>query len=141
MNRRLLWALVPLALGMASPALAQAGPGARAMGDMFAGMSAEGRQIMTQAMMSARDPAVRDQLRAAHEQVLGLLSQPSVDRGALEKAMQAEDRIMIDQIQKQSESMLKAFMLLNAADRKAWVANDRAMRARMQTRRSGAAMP
>jgi hypothetical protein len=45
---------------------------------------------------------------------------------------------MIDQINRQSDSMLKGFMLLSAADRQAWVANERAMRAKMQGRRTGA---
>jgi hypothetical protein len=129
---------------LAGPALAQGamgGPGGRMSSDMFNGMSAEGRQIMSQAMMAGRDGTARDQLKAAHDQVMTLLSQPTVDRAALQKAMAAEDKIMIDQINRQSDSMLKGFMLLSAADRQAWVANERAMRARMQGRRKGDGQP
>lgn len=128
--KRLLNVTAMAALLMVAPAaLAQGGPrGQRAMSDMYAGMSPGGRQIMTEAMMQGSDPTARNRLDAAHEQLLRILERDPLDRAALADAMKGQAKIIEEAEEKRREAMLRGFSLLSAADRRAWVANDRARR-------------
>lgn len=148
MNPKLMAAA--LAVLIAGPALAQAAPpppaGARTDAPrdkdfrrhhgerMFPGVSAEGRQTLLTAFRDPGDKASRDQIRAARDRVAALLSADELDTGALRKAMDSE-RALIDAQQKaRQERMITAYQKLSPADRKAFVADARAGRDRMEKR-------
>lgn len=121
--------MVAALVSLAPAAVAQGGPkGGRAQADMYAGMSPGGRQIMSEAALQGRDPTARDRWQAAHERMLSILDTDPLDRDALADAMKEQGKIMDQAEERRREAMLKGFSLLSAADRKAWVANDRARR-------------
>ncbi|WP_448580363.1 hypothetical protein [Thermaurantiacus sp.] len=129
MKRMMRVAVAAALCALAPAALAQGGTRAmRAQSDIYAGMSAEGRKIMSEAMLQGSDANVRDQWLAAHERMLAILERDPLDRDALAAAMREQGR-MLDEVEaKRREAMLRGFSLLSAADRKAWAANDRARR-------------
>ncbi len=121
--------MVAALASLAPAALAQGGPrGGRAQADMYAGMTPGGRQIMSEAALQGRDPTARERWQAAHERVLSILDQDTLDRNALAEAMKEQAKIMDQAEERRREAMLKGFSLLSTADRKAWVANERARR-------------
>ena len=122
-------AMAAALMSLAPQALAQGGQGARrAQADLYAGMSPQGRQIMSEAMLQGSDAGARDQWMAAHERMLATLEREPLDRDALADAMKAQGRILDEAEARRRDAMLRGFSLLSAADRKAWAANDRARR-------------
>ncbi len=113
-------------LVMAAPVWAQGGR----VTDAFAGMSPEGRRVMSAAFLDTRSEPSREAASAARERVLALLEADTLDQRALGEAMRAEDDILITQLNQRRQRMMQAFSQLSAADRKAWV---RAVRAQRDT--------
>lgn len=146
-NPRLM--VAALLIGAASPALAQAAPppppignGGRSMmagpmggGRAFPSMSEAGRETMRTAMRGGDDRREdRDAIRAARERMLTILEADRLDTGALKRAMEDERRIAENSHQRRQAAMMQAFQQLSAADRKAFVADSRAMKDRMESR-------
>lgn len=127
------WRLPAMALLLlAGPALAQ---GARApVSDAFAGMSPEGRRIMSAAVLGTRSETTRQAVQAARERVLQILEADTLDQRALGEAMRTEDDLLLTELNQRRQRMLAAFAQLSAADRKAYVA---AIRAQQGQRRAG----
>jgi uncharacterized membrane protein len=131
-----------LALGLAlvaSPALAQSAPAdggfkMRHQGRMFSQMSPEGQEIMRNAMRGLADPDARGEVRAARDRVSQILAADRLDRAALERAMDEERRLVDAQHQRRQDAMVNAFTQLSAADRKAFVAEARSGRDRVEQR-------
>ncbi|MFQ3595403.1 MAG: hypothetical protein SNJ63_04770 [Sphingomonadaceae bacterium] len=138
-----LWLAGALALGLvAAPATAQGARMGRPAADAFAGMSAEGRRIMTAALLETRSDPLRPAAREAQERVLRVLEGDPLDRRALAEAMKAEDDLIMAELNERRERMLAAYAQLSAADRKAYVKLSREQRAQMQPRgRAGVARP
>ncbi|WP_448582392.1 hypothetical protein [Thermaurantiacus sp.] len=111
---------------LAGPALAQAGR--TTVADAFAGMSPEGRRIMSAAILGTRSEATREAMRAARERVLQLLEADTLDQRALGEAMRAEDDLLLTELNQRRQRMAAAYAQLSAADRKAYVAAIRAQR-------------
>jgi Spy/CpxP family protein refolding chaperone len=122
--------------GQKGPHGMQRGPhgGAR----MFPSMSEAGRKAMHEAMMAGgnrRDD--RQKVAAAREKMLAALEAERFDAGAVKRAMD-EERALSDATREQRQTaMLAAFQKLSAEDRKAFVTDSRAMKARMQGRMEG----
>ena len=147
----LLAGAAPLLAQAASPPDAPAGapgqPGAgkwggphgdRRGGGMFAGMSDAGQAIMRDAMKAGGDPRTEhDDVKAARERMLTLLDADTLDTSALKRAMDDERRAAQAGHDRRQAAMLAGFTKLSTADRKAFVANARAMKARMEARVGG----
>jgi len=105
---------------------------------MFPSMSEAGRKTMHEAMMAGgnrRDD--RQKVAAAREKMLAALEAERFDAGAVKRAMD-EERALSDATREQRQTaMLAAFQKLSAEDRKAFVTDSRAMKARMQGRMEG----
>lgn len=141
-------AAVALLLAGTVPALAQDGGGMRGpRAEMFAAMSETGRATMLAAMrgMDMKTSAV--EVKAARDRMLAVLDAERLDPAALRHAMEDEQRAVNAQRDKRQTAMLTAFQQLSLADRRAFVADARQLRervenrnARMQQRRIGAAI-
>ncbi|WP_194744769.1 periplasmic heavy metal sensor [Thermaurantiacus tibetensis] len=131
--------LLAVALALAAGAGPAEAQGRRGMqgSDMFAGMSPEGRRVMSAALLDSRSDPLRAQVEAAHEATLRLLEADPLDREALARAMQEEDALLARQLEARRERLLEAFAKLSAADRRAWAAGNRARRAEMPGRGLG----
>ncbi len=105
---------------------------------MFPSMSEAGRAIMREAMMAGgnrRDD--RQKVGAAREKMLAALEAERFDAGAVKRAME-EERTLADATRQQRQAaMLAAFQKLSPEDRKAFVTDSRAMKARMKGRMEG----
>ncbi|WP_310475017.1 periplasmic heavy metal sensor [Sandarakinorhabdus sp.] len=156
MTRKLLLAALIAAPLIAAPAFAQtappappaahhagphhgAGPRMGQMGGrMFPTMSEAGRKTMHDAMMaggSRRED--RQKVEAARDKMLAALEAERFDAGAVKRAME-EERSLADATRQQRQTaMLAAFQKLSPEDRKAFVTDSRAMKARMQGRMEG----
>lgn len=137
-------------LGTALPAAAQMppppgemmpggpdGPGRppmRGMKQMFASMSPAGRATMMASMKSADPKMSHMATQAARDRMLAVLDADRLDPVALKRAMDDERETSNGAKIKQQAAMLGAFEQLSLADRRAFVADARAMRARMASR-------
>ncbi len=149
--KRVLAAL--LVLGLTVPAMAQmppppgdampdgpGGPGGRSMRgphgmqQMFASMSPAGRTTMMAAFKNADPRMAHEATKAARDQMLAVLDADRLDPVALKRAMDDEREAASAAKLKQQGAMLVAFQQLSLADRRAFVADARAMRARMDSR-------
>lgn len=123
------------------PAGSHAGMAAQHYGQraaMFPSMTDAGRQIMQAAMAAGGNRrADRQQMEAVREQMLTLLSADRIDLAAV-KRVTDEERALAEASRKQRQAaMLAAVQKLSLEDRKAFVADSRAMKARMQSRMDG----
>ncbi|GGE12071.1 hypothetical protein GCM10011529_18010 [Polymorphobacter glacialis] len=159
MTLKLRGAAVLLMLGTAAPVLAQvavpaapaapaagvhAGPDGHGMrGGMrgmrghkrFASMSEAGRIVMREAMQAGGERAAdREAIKAARDRMLTLLEADRLDTGALKRAMDEERKVASAGRERHQASMLAGFTKLSVADRKAFVADSRAMKTRMEGR-------
>ena len=126
---------VGLVLAAAAPALAQApddATGRRAA--MVAGMSEPGQQIMLSAMGGREGKAERMRVQAARDHMLDILDDDRLDVPALRRAMEDERTAVSAQQARRHAAMLGAFQQLSVADRKAFVAGTRTVRARFEQR-------
>lgn len=136
----------------AAPALAQPAPpppqaqadeqyGGRGHGRgerMFPSMSEAGRAIMRDAMMAGGDRrADRSRVEAAREKMLAALDAERFDAAAVKRAMDEERALAQTTKLERQAAMLAAFGKLSTADRKAFVADSRALQNRMQLRMQG----
>ncbi|KAB7646358.1 periplasmic heavy metal sensor [Polymorphobacter fuscus] len=109
--------------------------GDRRPGGMFAGLSEAGRATMRDAMKAGGDPrSDRDAVKAARDRMLTVLDADRLDAGALKRAMDDERQAAQVGHDKRQAAMLAGFTKLSTADRKAFVANARAMKDRMEAR-------
>ncbi|MFZ4689101.1 MAG: periplasmic heavy metal sensor [Polymorphobacter sp.] len=124
--------------------------GMRGHGGMnpYASMSEAGRATMRDAMRAGGDrKAEREQVKAARDRMLVLLDAERLDSSALKRAMDDERNAANASRERHQAAMLAAFGKLSVADRKAFVADSRAMKARMEQRvqqwrgKRGAGMP
>jgi Spy/CpxP family protein refolding chaperone len=132
---------LPVAAQSTPPAPAAAaaprGPGGPRDGyrpQMFKSMTPAGQQIMRDAMMPGDPKADRAGIDAARDQVMTLLDADKLDSAALKRAMDAERAAADAMHTKRQAAMLAAFQKLSVADRKAFVADARKMRDRMESR-------
>ena len=140
-----------LMLSAAAPVLAQAAapvapvaPAGRMMrgghGGMmhdraFPSMSEAGRATMREAMAAGGDrKAEREAVKAARDRMLAILDAERLDSAALKRAMEEERNAANASRERHQTAMLAAFSKLSLADRKAFVADSRAMKARIETR-------
>ncbi len=123
-----------------APAMAASHHGGRGMHGrgMFASMSEAGRKTMMEAMRGGGDRrAEREQVKAARDRMLTLLEAERLDTGALKRALDDERNAANASRERHQAAMLAAFGKLSLADRKAFVADTRAMKTRMETRMRG----
>ncbi len=142
------------ALLLASPALAQMPPpppaappaaadqrghGGNWMAKrMFPSMSEAGRAVIREAMMAGDDrKANRQKVEAAREKLLAALAADRLDIAAVKRAMDEERAVAETSRNAKQAAMLAAFQKLSAEDRKAFAADSRAMKARMEQRMAG----
>jgi hypothetical protein len=122
----------------------EGGERGRPHGPVFGSMSDAGRRIITGAMYWMPGPPGsppvrnregdrdRDQVHAARDRILTLLSATRLDTVALRRAMDVE-RESANQIKlRHQAAMLAAFQRLSLADRRAFVTDARSMRERME---------
>ncbi len=105
---------------------------------MFPSMSEAGRKTMHDAMMasgSRRD--VREKMAVIREKMLTALEAERFDAAAVKRAMDEERALAEATRQQRQAAMLAAFGKLSTEDRKAFVADSRAMKQRMQQRMAG----
>jgi len=115
-----------------------AGPhGSRMGGRMFASLSEAGRATMMEAMKASDFRGERTQVRAARDKMLTVLEADKLDMAALKKAMEEERSISAASHERRQAAMLTGFSKLSAEDRKAFVADARQMREKMQERMRG----
>lgn len=117
------------------------GPGHEGMGregigrGMFASLSEAGRATMREAFRGGGDRrAEHDAVKAARDHMLDLLDNERLDTAALKRAMDDERNAANAGRERQQAAMLAAFTKLSLADRKAFVADARAMKDRMEQR-------
>jgi len=133
---------IALASLLAGPTLAQAPPppphaGMERHGRMFGSVSPEGRQILTQAMREQADQAERQKLKATRDRIGTILEAEKLDSAALKRAMDEERALVSAQHARRQTAMLAAFQKLTPADRKAFVADARRGRDRVERRMGG----
>lgn len=130
----------PLAAQVAPPA-PPAAPGVEAprvkvmrmhRGQMFPNVSPEGRAILRETMR--RDPAEREQLRAARDRINGLVAADRLDVAALRRAMEEERRLVDANHARRQAGMLAAIQKLSPADRKAFAEDAQRGRADVEAR-------
>lgn len=88
--------------------------------DRFAGMSAEGRATLREAMRPRQSPEDRAAIRAARQRVLTLIAADRLDVAAVRRAQAAERAVAVKQHERQQDAMLAAYQKLSVADRKAF---------------------
>jgi Spy/CpxP family protein refolding chaperone len=141
--------LILAATLLAAPAAAQSAPPAQpsaaataaepqvrhmqmGRGMMFPSVSPEGRAILRETMRG--DPADRQAIRAARDRINGLVGAERLDTVALKREMDAERRLVDSHHAKRQASMLAAIQKLSPADRKAFAADARRGRDRVEMR-------
>jgi Spy/CpxP family protein refolding chaperone len=120
------------------PGAAQ-GPGRGHHRGMFDTLSPAGKATMREAMkgdMAARK-AEREAVKAARDRMLAILDAEKLDMAALKKAMADERAAANASRERMQASMAAGFAKLSLADRRAFVAEAKAMRARMEERMKG----
>jgi hypothetical protein len=110
----------------AGPAVAQGASAERTVSDVFAGVSPEGRRILTEALRDNRGPTEREAATRARKDLLDALAREPFDRAAVEAAMLAEERLLDQQREVRRRLVLDAYARLTPADRRAFVAATRA---------------
>ena len=136
-------ALVVFALGATAPALS--GPGDDGDGPsrmhaerkrdmMFEGVSEAGRTHLRAAMMDARSPQNRAEIRAARLKILALVDKDRLDIPAIQRAQAEERAVVVRHARARQDAMLAAIRKLSPADRKAFAMNVRKMDGRMEER-------
>lgn len=104
-------------------------------GGMFAGMSEAGRTTVREAMRAGGGSrADRDAVKVARDRMLVLLDAEPLDMAALKRTMEDESRAAQASHDRRQAAMLAGMTKLSVADRKVFVANMRAMKARMEAR-------
>ena len=129
--------LIAALLAATSPVLAQAADGGFQGGRgaaMWAGMSDAGQQAMRSAMRGLDARTDRMAVREARDRMLAILDADRLDVAALRRAMEEERSAVTAQQARRQTAMLGAFQQLSAADRKAFVAGARVVRARVEQR-------
>ena len=148
-------ALAALAFGFTAPALAQSAPpappapsmqeyggkhggyhGFGGLRAMMRNLSPEGRETLSQAMRSVRQDGTREQIEAARARMLDLLAAERLDVAAIQRVMLEERNLAAGKQQRMQAAMLGAYQRLSLADRRAFVASAREVRARVEERRS-----
>lgn len=122
-------------LAPGSPATAPHLPGAH--NPMFAGMSEAGRAAMLAAMRGVNMRVGKAEVAAARDRMLAVLDAERLDSVALKRAMDDERAaVALQQAQqaKRQAAMLAGFEQLSLADRRAFVADARALRDRVEAR-------
>ncbi len=109
-------------------------PPMHGMKAMFASMSPAGRATMMASMKSADMRAGHMATQAARDRMFAVLDADRLDPVALKRAMDDERESANASKIKQQTALLTAFQQLSVADRRAFVADARAMRARMESR-------
>ena len=128
----------PMGGQMAPGGMRHGGPGGWGDRAAFASMSEAGRKTMMDAMQAGGDrKAERDTVRAARDKMLAILDADRLDSAALKRAMDDERNAANASRERHQTAMLGAFAKLSVADRKAFVADSRAMKARMEERMQG----
>jgi uncharacterized membrane protein len=120
------------------PGAAQ-GPGRGHHRGMFATLSPAGKATMREAMkgdMAARR-GDREAVKAARDRMLAVLDAERLDVAALKKAMADERAAANASRERMQAAMAAGFAKLSLADRRAFVAEAKAMRARMDERMKG----
>ena len=111
------------------------GGGDHGPGRAFASLSPEGRTIMREAMRGGSDRRNdHEAVMAARDRMLTVLNADKLDTSALKRAMDDERNVVNASRDRTQASMLAGFARLSVADRKAFVADARALRQRMQDR-------
>lgn len=111
------------------------GPGRMHGGRMFASMSEAGRKTMMDAMGPRENrKAEHEQVRAARDRMLAVLDADRLDTAVLKRAMDDERAAANASRERHQAAMLSGFAKLSTADRKAFVADARAMKTRMESR-------
>jgi hypothetical protein len=111
------------------------GPGRMHGGRMFASMSEAGRKTMMEAMGPRENrKAEHEQVRAGRDRMLAVLDADRLDTAALKRAMDDEQATVNASRERRQAAMLSGFAKLSTADRKAFVADARAMKTRMEAR-------
>ena len=114
---------------------APGGPGRMHGGQMFASMSEAGRKTMMDAMGPRENrKAEHEQVRAARDRMLAVLDADRLDTAALKRAIDDEQATVNASRERRQAAMLSGFSKLSTADRKAFVADARAMKTRMEAR-------
>ena len=103
---------------------------------LYAGMSEEGRRSLSTAMRGnpADRIAERRAVSAARDKVMTLLEAERLDTAALKRAMDEERAAAEATHQRRQAAVFAALQRLSPADRKAFAANARAMKNRMDDR-------
>lgn len=131
----LLAAACPAVAQMPAPVDESAEAAARPRGNpMFAGMSDVGRMAMRTALRAADQPAARVATDAARDRWLALLEADRLDPAALKRAMDDEREAATAAKVRHQAALIAGFQQLSIADRRAFVANARAMRSRIDSR-------
>lgn len=102
----------------------------------FGAMSEPGRQAMMGAMRADRDAnrADHDRVKASRDRMLAVLDAERLDTAALKRAMDDEREAANAMKVRRQTAMLAAFQSLSLADRRAFVADARTLRDRVETR-------
>ncbi len=102
---------------------------------MFGSLSEAGRKTMREAMAAGGDRKARhEQMKAARDRMLAVLDADQLDAAALKRAMDDERATASASRERRQAAMMAGFVKLSTADRKAFVTEARAMKARMETR-------
>ena len=104
---------------------------------MYAGMSEAGRTTMRAAMKSADARLGHEATSAARDRMLAILDADRLDPVALKRAMDDEREAATAAKVRHQAALIAGFQQLSLADRRAFVVNARAMRARMESRTAG----
>lgn len=102
----------------------------------FSGLSEAGRATMREAMRGEREERREDReaVRVARDRMLAVLEAERLDTAALRRAMDEERERANASRERAQAALLAGFAKLSAADRRAFVADARAMRGRMEGR-------
>lgn len=101
----------------------------------FASLSEAGRATMTEAFRAGGDrKADRQAVKAARDRMLAVLDGDRLDVAALKRAMNDERSAANTSRERAQAALLAGFTKLSAADRKAFVADARSLKSRMEGR-------
>lgn len=101
---------------------------------MFTALSPEGRRTMIEAMRSTDRAEQRQQLRDARERMLAVLDAERLDTAALRRAMDDERRFADASREARQAALLAGYSKLSLADRRAYVAEARSLKGRVDER-------
>lgn len=122
----------------AAPGMKGGEHGMRHRGPMFPSMSEAGRAAMREAMMAGGDRReTRARIEAAREKMLAAVEADRFDAAAVRRAMDEERAAAEASRQARQSAMLAALQKLSPEDRKAFAADSRAMKSRMEQRMQG----